>query len=141
MTVPDVGRCLGSGEAPRESSVERAGEHLTGVCVACSGRFEIRGGEIVEHESAPADQRESIGSKDHTSSHGDFPVSPARAQRPGGPTTEEEMRGAQPPNADPLGNPVVEHEARQTGNTAEVVDLDEVNETGAGRSAHPSHNP
>ena len=140
MTVPDVGRCLGSGEAPRESSVERAGEHLTGVCVACSGRFEIRGGEIVEHESAPADQRESIGSKDHTSSHGDFPVSPARAQRPGGPTTEEEMRGAQPPNGD-LGNPGVEHETRQTGNTAEVVDLDEVNEAGSGRSARWSHDP
>jgi len=103
-------------------------------------RFEIRGGEIVEHESAPADQRESIGSKDHTSSHGDFPVSPARAQRPGGPTTEEEMRGAQPPNGD-LGNPGVEHETRQTGKTAEVVDLDEVNEAGSGRSARWSHDP
>ena len=141
MTVPDVGRCLGSGESPRESSIERAGEHLTGMCAACSGRFETRGGKIVEHETLPADQREPIGSKDHASSHGDFRVSPSRAERPGGPTTEEEMRGAQPPNADPLGNPVVEHEARQTGNTAEVVDLDEVNETGAGRSAHRSHNP
>jgi len=100
MTVPDVGRCMGSGEAPRESSVERVGEHLTGVCVACSGRFEICGGEIVEHESAPADQRESIGSKDHTSSRGDFRVPPSPAERPRGPTTEEEMRGAQPPNDD-----------------------------------------
>jgi hypothetical protein len=109
------------------------------MCVACSGRFEIRGGKIVEHESAPADQRESIGSRDHTSSHGDFRVPPA--ERPGGPTTEEEMRGAQPPNADPLGSPVVEHETRQTGNTAEVADLDEGNEAGSGRSARWSHDP
>jgi len=110
------------------------------MCAACSGRFEIRGGKIVEHETLPADQREPIGSKDHASFHGDFRVSPSRAERPGGPTTEEEMRGAQPPNGD-LGNPGVEHETRQTGNTAEVVDLDELNETGAGRSAHRSHDP
>jgi hypothetical protein len=51
------------------------------------------------------------------------------------------MRGAQPPDADPEGGPVVEHEARQTGNNAEVVDLDEVNETGSGRSARWSHDP
>jgi len=75
MTIPDVGRCLGSGEAPRESSIERVGEQLTGMCVVCSGRFGLRDGKIVEHESAPEDERESIASKDETSVHGGRPGS------------------------------------------------------------------
>ena len=48
------------------------------------------------------------------------------------------MRGAQPPNDDPDGSPFVEQETRPTGKTADIVDLDEVNETGSGRSAHES---
>ena len=52
------------------------------------------------------------------------------------PSREEEMRGAQPPNDDPSGSAVREREARPTGNTADVVDLDDVDETGSLRSAH-----
>ena len=32
----------------------------TGVCVACSGRFGIEQGTIVEHETTPEDERESV---------------------------------------------------------------------------------
>jgi hypothetical protein len=60
MTIPYVGRCLGSGEPPREGSIEHGEEDPTGVCVACSGRFEIRDGKIVEHETAGDDERESL---------------------------------------------------------------------------------
>ena len=62
MTIPYVGRCLGSGEPPRDgtSGGEEPGEQ-TGVCVACSGRFELRDGRVVEHETAPDDERESLG--------------------------------------------------------------------------------
>ena len=60
MTIPDVGRCLGSGESPRDGSVEGESGSETGVCVACSGRFELRNGAIVEHEAAAADEREAL---------------------------------------------------------------------------------
>jgi hypothetical protein len=59
----------------------------------------------------------------------------ARADEPG-PTPEQEMRGAQPRSDDSSGSRAVEHETRPTGKTADVVDLDEVNETGSGRSTH-----
>jgi hypothetical protein len=59
MTIPYVGRCLGSGETAREGSIERDGERETGVCVACSGRFDVRGDRVAEHETASADDRES----------------------------------------------------------------------------------
>jgi hypothetical protein len=45
------------------------------MCVVCSGRFGLRDGKIVEHESAPEDERESIASKDETSVHGGRPGS------------------------------------------------------------------
>lgn len=61
---------------------------------------------------------------------------PPRTEEHEGPTPEEEMRGARPPNHS-LANPLVEHETRPTGNTADVVDVDRLNETGSGRSAHP----
>ena len=60
---------------------------------------------------------------------------PSRTAQHKGPTPEEEMRGAQPPNDDPDGSPFVEQETRLTGKTADIVNLDEVNETGSGRSA------
>jgi hypothetical protein len=63
---------------------------------------------------------------------------PSHIEEPQGPTPEEEMRGAQPTNDDPDGAPFVEQEVRPSGKTADVVDLDEVNETGSGRSAHGS---
>lgn len=135
MTIPYVGRCLGSGELPREDSTERVGDHLTGVCVACSGRFELRDDKVMEHETAPDDERESL--------HEDTPQTetpPSRTEDDAGPTPEEEMRGAQAPNAEP-GGPAVEYETGVSGNTAEVPDLDEVTETGSGRSAQWSHDP
>jgi hypothetical protein len=30
------------------------------VCVACSGRFEVDNGTVVEHETAAEDERESV---------------------------------------------------------------------------------
>ena len=61
---------------------------------------------------------------------------PSRTEEHEGPTPEEEMRGAQPPNHEP-GSPLVEHENRPTGKTADVVDVDRLSETGSGRSAQP----
>ena len=58
------------------------------------------------------------------------------AQPAPGPTHEEDMRGAQAPNHDPSGDAVRQHDTRDTGKVQEVVDLDEVDETGALRSAH-----
>ena len=60
MTIPDVGRCLGSGEPPRDGSVQVESGSETGVCLACSGRFDIRNGRIVEHQTAAADEREAV---------------------------------------------------------------------------------
>jgi len=134
MTIPYVGRCLGSGEPPRESSIERVGDDVTGACMACSGRFELRGGKVVEHETAQDDERESLHEQELQSE-----IPPSRTEGERGPSPEEEMRGAQPPNDDPDGARV-EHEPRPSGNTAEVVDLDHVNETGSARSAHRPKN-
>jgi hypothetical protein len=55
---------------------------------------------------------------------------------PTGPTHEEEMRGAQAPNHDPSGATVRQHDVRDTGKVQDVVDLDQVDETGALRSGH-----
>ena len=60
VTIPYVGRCLGSGKPARESTEEARGAGTSGVCVACSGRFDIKNGTIVEHETAPEDERESV---------------------------------------------------------------------------------
>ena len=61
VTIPYVGRCLGSGKPPREGSEESQAGGTSGVCVACSGRFDVDNGTIVEHETAPEDERESMG--------------------------------------------------------------------------------
>jgi hypothetical protein len=63
MTIPDVGRCLGSGESPREGSEETTTSSSSGVCIACSGRFTVLDGRIVQHEAAPADERETTSSR------------------------------------------------------------------------------
>ena len=60
MTIPYVGRCLGSGKPPRDGTEESAGGASTGVCVACSGRFAIEHGTIADHETAPENERESV---------------------------------------------------------------------------------
>jgi hypothetical protein len=59
MTIPDVGRCMGSGEPPRAGSEETTKSSTSGICVTCSGRFELHDGRIIEHEAAPADDREA----------------------------------------------------------------------------------
>ena len=51
-------------------------------------------------------------------------------------TREEEMRGARPPGHDPEADSVQEHEVRPTGAVADVVDIDDVDETGSLRTAH-----
>ncbi len=58
MTIPYAGVCLGSGQSPREGSVEDGGQP-TGVCPTCSGRFELRNDQLPEHETAPEDAREA----------------------------------------------------------------------------------
>jgi hypothetical protein len=58
MTIPDIGRCLGSGEPPREDTEQNVAGGVSGVCVVCSGRFEVVDGRIVEHETAQDDERE-----------------------------------------------------------------------------------
>ena len=60
MTILDVGRCLGSGESPREGTEESAEGKSSGVCVACSGRFAIEDGCVVAHEAAADDAREAM---------------------------------------------------------------------------------
>jgi hypothetical protein len=62
MTIPDVGRCIGSGQAPRVGTEREESGDASGVCVACSGRFAVERGKLVEHESAPEDERESATS-------------------------------------------------------------------------------
>jgi hypothetical protein len=66
----------------------------TGLCVACSGRFPIENGTITEHETAEADERESLREE---ALPGGAP--PSRTENDAGPSPEEETRGAQPPNA------------------------------------------
>jgi hypothetical protein len=145
MTDPNVGRCLGSGRSSLESSsVERVVEHLTGLCVCLLGslRDPRGGGDPSSMNPRAADQRESIGvrkiTRQTTRRHSSVrpPVEGGREDR----TTEGEMRGAQPPDADPEGGPVVEDTRLvQTGNNAlrSRRVFDEVNETGSGRSARP----
>jgi hypothetical protein len=60
MTIPDVGRCLGSGKPPREGSTHTENGRTSGVCLACGGRFEVDDGSVVAHETAPDDEREAL---------------------------------------------------------------------------------
>ena len=60
MTIPDLGHCAGSGAPPVESS-ERDEEDgaRTGLCPACSGRFELHHTGVVSlHDAAEIDERE-----------------------------------------------------------------------------------
>jgi hypothetical protein len=58
MTIPYVGRCLGSGKPPLENTEKDEGGRSTGLCVTCSGRFELDDGMITEHETASDTDRE-----------------------------------------------------------------------------------
>lgn len=62
VTIPDMGRCLGSDKPPREGTEETDADRATGVCVACSGRFPLEDGTIVTHEAAGGDEREASDS-------------------------------------------------------------------------------
>jgi hypothetical protein len=60
MTIPDVGRCLGSGKLPLGGTEEQEGSRASGVCGTCSGRFDLENGLLVEHEAAGDDEREHL---------------------------------------------------------------------------------
>ena len=60
MTIPYAGVCVGSGNPARGGTLRGGGGNpLTGVCPACSGRFEVEHDRLVVHETAPEDERES----------------------------------------------------------------------------------
>jgi hypothetical protein len=58
MTIPDIGHCAGSGAEPVHGSIKTTGEVAsTGVCPACSGRFELHpSGVMALHDAAEIDQ-------------------------------------------------------------------------------------
>jgi hypothetical protein len=58
MTIPDVGRCMGSGKPPLEDSTQDEDGGSTGVCSTCSGRFDVANGLIEQHEAAAPEDRE-----------------------------------------------------------------------------------
>jgi len=60
MTIPDIGHCVRSGAAPAEGSVRDDDHGLkSGVCPACSGRFQLHpSGVISLHDAAEVDDRE-----------------------------------------------------------------------------------
>jgi hypothetical protein len=61
VTIPYAGVCVGSGNAPREQTL-RGGDQspVTGICPACSGRFELRHDRLPEHETANETERETL---------------------------------------------------------------------------------
>ena len=59
MTIPDVGRCLGSGKPPLEGSAQDEDGGSSGICSVCSGRFDVANGSIEQHEAAPPAEREA----------------------------------------------------------------------------------
>ena len=64
MTIPDLGHCAGSGAAPIHGSAD-TDDPVTGVCAACSGRFELRSdGTLSLHEAAGVDTREDVSSSE-----------------------------------------------------------------------------
>jgi hypothetical protein len=58
MTIPYVGRCLGSAKPPLDGSEKDENGRATGLCTACSGRFELDDGLLSEHETASEAERE-----------------------------------------------------------------------------------
>ena len=61
MTIPDIGHCAGSGAAPAEGSLrEESHGTKSGVCPACSGRFELHPSGVMSlHDAAEVDERET----------------------------------------------------------------------------------
>jgi hypothetical protein len=64
MTIPDIGHCAATGAEPSQGSIQDTGEGAsTGVCPACSGRFELHpSGVMALHDAAEIDQREVLDS-------------------------------------------------------------------------------
>ena len=64
MTIPDIGHCAGSGAQPAPGSIKTTEEGVsTGVCPACSGRFELHpSGAMALHDAAKIEQREVLDS-------------------------------------------------------------------------------
>ena len=62
MTIPDIGHCAGSGGKPIEGTVNDTGtDRASGVCAACSGRFDLHeDGLLTFHDSAAIDEREAV---------------------------------------------------------------------------------
>jgi hypothetical protein len=61
MTIPDVGHCAGSGARPVEGSVRDDDQGAqSGICPACSGRFELHHtGVLALHDAAEVAERET----------------------------------------------------------------------------------
>ena len=60
MTIPDIGHCAGSGSPPVPGSERDEGGAKSGVCPACSGRFELHHtGDVSLHDAAEIDDREA----------------------------------------------------------------------------------
>jgi hypothetical protein len=61
MTIPDLGHCAGSGAPPVEGSERDEGLGIrSGLCPACSGRFELHHTDVLSlHDAAEVDEREA----------------------------------------------------------------------------------
>ena len=59
MTIPDLGHCAASGTPPVEGSIQDGARGSTGLCPACSGRFELLPtGLLSLHDAAETSDRE-----------------------------------------------------------------------------------
>ena len=61
VTIPDLGHCAGSGTPPVDDSVRDENQGRTsGVCPACSGRFDLHHTGVMSlHDAAEAGEREA----------------------------------------------------------------------------------
>ncbi len=63
MTIPEIGHCAGSGAPPLAGTARDDASEPSGVCAACSGRFELKeDGTLSFHEPAALDAREDTTS-------------------------------------------------------------------------------
>jgi hypothetical protein len=59
MTIPDVGRCLGTGKPPLEGTKKDEDGRRTGVCGTCSGRFDLDADVLAQHAAAEPEDRDA----------------------------------------------------------------------------------
>jgi hypothetical protein len=65
MTIPDIGHCAGSGSAPLEGTIRGDGDERSGVCGACSRRFDLReDGTLSFHRSIGEVERDAEGRRE-----------------------------------------------------------------------------